>query len=630
MNYKVLEPIEIGNVELQNRVVYLAMAKGLQNPDGTVSDRALAYYKGLAEGGTGLIVTEALMIDPAWPSALPLQAGVYDEKFVPGLRKLVDSVHEAGSKIFFQLWHPGECAYTPGKVPKTVNELTVEEIQDIQAKYLKGAQIAKAAGVDGIEYQICHNYLGAQFFSPLFNKRTDEYGSATVENRLRFSIEVIRIIKDELGKDFPVAVKLQGSDFVEGGVTPEMASEAGPYLEKAGTSLITVSGGGSLTLITGMSAGMDQPEGWKVPFAQAVKKAVNIPVCATGNIRHPEFAENLIATGQSDLIGMGRGLLAEHDWVKKLSCGKRDEMRTCVSCQTCFGLFAEGDSGCTVNPFALREAEKEELRIDGQGKGICVVGSGPAGLEAAVTLGERGYDVTIFEKEEAIGGMIPLAVKPPEKEKLIWMMDYYQRQIDRLGIRVKLNTEATEKKLSEMNPYAVVFATGSLPVIPKLPGIDKDNVLTARDVLKEEPEITGKNIVVVGAGMTGVETAEMYFNKGNQVTVIDMLPPADPMTTPFEQMMLLGKVQYMGLPIMMEQKLLEIRDNEIQIEEVNSHEKTTLLADYVILSVGVESNNYFYENIKDRFERVYSIGDSNEIGKIKDAVLAGSKLGYSL
>lgn len=629
MTYKLLTPIQVGSIEIKNRIVYLAMAKYLSDPQGFVTDRQIAYYRNLAAGGVGLIVPGAMVVDPEWPSTLPLQPGLYDDKFIPGLQRLVDAVHEEGAKIFFQPWNPGEIAYNPGKTPKGVTQLTPEEMEHQQKLFYEAAKRVKAAGADGIELHMAHNYIFAQFFSPYYNKRTDEYGGS-LENRLRFPLEVLALYKKAGGDDWPISCKYQGCDFVEGGITPEMAAEAAPYLERAGVSLLVVSGGGSGTLITGMSAGGEQPEGWKVPFAQAVKAAVSIPVAATDSLRHPEFAEQLLRDGKCDMIGIGRGLFAEPEWVNKVAAGREDELRYCVSCHGCFDYFPPGTAGCTVNPWGLRETEKTAPAKDGNGRRIVIVGAGPAGLEAGVTLAERGFKVTLFEAASEIGGMICLGKNPPDKQKLNWTLEYYKKQIKRLGIEVRLNTEATEEQIEALAPYAVITATGSLPVLPKVPGSDKPHVVEVREMLKNPPALTGKSVVVVGAGLTGVEAGELYAEKGNKVTVIDMLPPPDPLTLTYDVLLVQGKAQYKGVQIVMGCKLLEIKDSEIVVEDVATGQISTMAADLLILAVGVKPNPALYAAIQGRFERVYNIGDSARAGKIKDAVVAGSKLGYAL
>lgn len=631
MREKIFEPIKVGNVDIKNRIMYLAMAKRLSDPGGFVTDRQIAYYRALGQGGAGLIIPGLMLIDPDWPSFLPLQPGIYDDKFLAGLAKLADEIHSAGAKTFFQLWHPGEVNYIPGKKAKTINELTISEIKGIQRKYAQAAKRAKAAGADGIEYQICHNYLGSQFLSPLFNKRTDRYGLSTFDDQIRFSLEVIENIMEAAGRDFAISVKLNASDMVPGGIEPELAKNVAQVLEKVGVSMISVSAGGVLLALTGMSAGGEKPEGWKSPFAQIIKAAVkSIPVAATDSIRHPGFAEQLLTEGKCDIIGMGRGLLAEHEWANKVKSGREEELRYCVSCNACFNNYPAGHAGCTVNPFALREYKKPALVRDGDKRLVAIVGAGPAGLEAAVTLAERNFNVVLFEKTDSIGGMVNLGKIPPDKQKLEWITGYYQKQIDRLGIELNLMTTASESALLQLNPYAIIIATGSLPYIPRINGIYKDHVLTVRHALTEMSGISDKNIVVAGAGMAGIEIGEMYLEKDNKVIVLDILPEPDMAEIPKEQQILLKKVRDKGLIISMNRKLVEIKDNDIIIEETTTGAVKAMPADYVILSLGFKPDRGLYEEIKSKFDRVYNIGDSSEVGSILNAIQSGADLAYAL
>lgn len=300
MNHKFLEPIKIGNQIIKNRIMFLAMAKTISNFDDGVSVKDIDYIEAIAAGGTGLIVPGAMIVDKEWPSVLPLQPGLYDDKFIPGLRRLVAAAHKYDAKILFQLWHPGATNYS-GVQPKTVDELTKEEIKAIQDKFVAAAKRAVAAGADGIEFQTCHGYLACQFISPLFNHRTDEYGWEKIEDRTRFATETIGAIRKVIGPNRIISVKMQGFDYPQGegpngedGITPEQAAAVAPLLEAAGADLLSVSAGGTIYRQDDiMSGDVHRAEGWKVPAATMVKEAVSIPVVATGNIRHPEFVDKL-------------------------------------------------------------------------------------------------------------------------------------------------------------------------------------------------------------------------------------------------------------------------------------------------------------------------------------------------
>ncbi|MDO4312403.1 MAG: NAD(P)/FAD-dependent oxidoreductase [Eubacteriales bacterium] len=635
MNYSFLEPIQIGNMKVRNRIMYLAMAKNLSDKDGFVTDKQIEYYANMARGGVGLIVTGAGIIDNEWPSTMIGQPGFYDDKFIPGLTRLIDAVHKHGSKVFCQLWHPGQVDYSweIEEVPKTVNELTLEEMEIIKQKYVKGASVAKCAGADGIEIQICHNYLMAQFLSPHFNKRTDNYGGS-LKNRLRYPIEVITAIKEKFGKDFLMSVKVNGSDFLEDGINPEMAAEAGIYLEKAGADMLVMSGGGEESLVYGMSGDGDYEEGWKVPFAELVKTKVSIPVAATGSIRHPEYMDSIITDGKCDLIGLGRALLAEPHLVNKVMNGQEKQIRYCMSCMHCFDETAPGHSGCTVNPFALRSEEKPELIKNGDGRTVVCVGAGPANIEAAMVLAERGFKPVIFEKESQLGGMMQLAKQPLGKHKMEWLLEFYRNEIERLGIDIRYNTPATEESITALNPYAIIFATGSTPLLPPIPGIKGSNVYEVRDILanKDSFKVSGKRIIVAGAGATGLETARTMHEWGNEVTIVEMMPRpqyGDPGAT-YDKLLTISKVFGTGVIPMYSHKLLSIGETDIEVEDTSNGKKIKLPADMIIMSLGVRPDHALYDIMKETHPNVFNIGDSQKIGQIIDAIHAGNTLGYQL
>lgn len=613
--YKVLTPIKVGPMELKNRVQFLAMAKSLGNPDYTISKKQIAYYEAVARGGAGLITPGAAIAFPEYPSVLPMQPGVFDDKFIPGLQKLADAVHKYGAKITMQPWHPGAAAYfcAPDAV-KTVADWTIDEMRDMQKRWVEAAIRMQKAGMDGIEMHVAHNYLLEQFAVPLYNKRTDEYGAQNMENGLRFTTEIMQMIRAACGPDFAITVKINGNDFHPDGMTKERLAQVGPILEKAGAQMISVSAGGSLSDITGMSGDGFREEGWKVPLAEIVKKTVSIPVMATGSIRHPEFVEKILSEGKCDMIGMGRGLVAEPEWCNKLAEGREDEMASCISCMGC-------GTGCSVNPVSLREYQNLIAEKNGDGRVVVVVGAGPAGMQAAKTLAERGFKVTLFEKEKVVGGLERLASKPVAKYKLGWHIDYLEKQLYRLGVDLCLGKEVTEQDILSMNPYGVIIATGTTPSYPKsIPGIEKSHVSESRDVLEDIPDVTGEDIVIVGAGLVGIETGMDFASKGNKVNLIDILPPMDPMKTAQDVMLAYGHALEFGVQFHMEYKLLEITDDSVIAENIKTGEKLILKADRVVLCMGNRPNDALYEALEGKVEHLYNIGDSKEAGKIQGAV----------
>ena len=622
--YSFLEPVKVGPKTFKNRVVLAAMAKWCC-PDGFISEQFLNYYGSIADGGTALITPGIMVIDPDWPYISSNQPRLSDDKFIPGLKKFAERMHKAGALACCQLWHPG-LAGAPGH---SLNNFSIDQIHHIQELYKNAARRVKEAGVDCVDFHAAHTYLPSQFLSPHFNKRTDLYGADTVENAMRFSTEIIEWISNNLcDDDFFMTAKINGSDFIEGGTTPERAAQASILLEKAGISMITVNGGGVLTKITGMSDDGKQPEGWKVPFAETVKKSISIPVAACGSIRSPKYADAIIREGKCDLVSIGRGLVAEPQWVIKAQQGREDEMRYCISCMYCFTASKPGISGCSVNPYVKRENENQPLIKNGAGREIIVVGAGPSGLEAAITLAEREFSVTVVEEAPRIGGQVYLAALPPGKAKLNWLIDYYQREITRLGINVRLNTQADSAMITAMNPYAVVMATGSSELIPPIPGIDNANVVSVRDVLEKSEEFKNRNCIILGGGLTGLETARLLFASGNRVTVLEMLD----LTTPpnMETKLAIDDIRGDEISLKDKHKVLQIEKDKVIALNLDTNEQVTFAADTVILSLGIRPNTKMIDELQNIGLTVFCVGDCANLGKICTAVQSGNTVGCTI
>ena len=646
MSHIFLEPIKIGDQTVKNRIIFMAMAKTLSSFNQRVTARDIAYIKEVAEGGAGIVIPGAMIVDPEWPSQLPGQPGIYMPAHLPGLRELVRVCHENGAKILFQLWHPGAVDYSHGN-PKTVDEVDVEWIKKTEYKFVNSAKLAMEAGADGIEFQMCHTYLANQFLSPLWNHRKDEYGFDTLENRMRFSTETLAILRETIGPDKILAVKLQGFDFPEGegpdgndGITPDMAAEYAAVIEKLGVDLITVSAGGTLTGRDDIMTGdVHRAEGWKVPAAEKVKAAVSIPVAASGSIRHPDFVDKIITEGKCDMVGMARGIYAEKEWVKKCAEGREDELRYCISCMQCWNAnpFATSLSNCSVNPYGCRESEKIPLNMNGSGRVVVIVGAGPAGMEAAVTLKQRGFAPVVFEKEQRFGGNVNIAKKPPFKGKFQWQIGYYENMAKKLGIDVHLGTEATVESIKAFEPYAVLIAAGSNVTAPPIPGLDSVETVQSREVLDKDMQYSGKKLVVIGGGITGMETALYLRAEGNEVDIVDMLPawPTD-MYAGDPRFMMEAKLESEhchehGIGMHYNSKVLGYADGKLSIESTVDGTKTELPADVIVLSTGVKPNDALYNALMAAgVQNVWKVGDANKTGKIYQAVMNGSKFATHL
>lgn len=634
--YAFLEPIQIGNKVFKNRIIYPAMGKHLATEDGFVTDEYIAYFKSVARGGVAALVTGIQVIDPNWHYISDRQTWLSDDKYIPGLRRLTEAIHEEDCWIFFQPWHSGQAGQptgVKGKKPKTCNDFTIEEIHQIQDMWFEASRRAKEAGADGIEFHCAHTYLPSQFLSPYFNHRKDQYGSDTVENSMRFTIEIIERIQRELAdENFMVIAKINGDDYVEGGTDIERAKEACKLLEKAGVKLITVNGGGAITKIEGMSDNGKNPEGWKVPLAESVKSAVHIPVAASGSLRHPAYVDEIIRQGRCDLAAIGRGIFAEREWVKKCQEGREEELRYCISCMYCFTIAADGISGCSVNPFAKRELEIPPLAQDGEGRKILVVGGGPSGLEAAVTLAERGFRVIVADEKEKLGGMVNYALMPPGKMKLGWMLEYYEKQIARLGIEVVLGQKVDEDYVDQLKPYAVIFATGSKEFLPPIPGVDGEGLLSAAqafDFAAKGESFPGKTIIL-GAGLTGIELAHLIQSRGGQVKVLEVKP--EPVSMAMELKLSLQAAKDSGVQLYYNQTVLSVSSNQLEVRDEISGQISSLTAERIIRSMGIRSEDQLYRKLKSGHKayQIWAVGDCGQTGKISTAVQSGADVAYAL
>lgn len=673
---KLFSPMKIGTTEIKNRVVMSPMLMGFGQFDGCPTEKMMNYYEERAKGGAGLIVTEITRVNDVHGASAFGQLSMSHDKNSEAFKEMVDRIHKHGSKIFVQLHHPGRqnlgllIGTVPlsiamdkalpfyekmlykivpaGKVlmekhivPKVVapsvcersyfadsnmKALSKKEVEKLIEQFVNAAVRVKNSGADGVELHAAHGYLIQQFLSPNTNRRTDEYGGS-LENRMRFLLNIIKGIRKKCG-DFPLIVRLTVDECYSyigrpnTGYNLKEGVEMAKRLEKAGVDAIDVSSASYDTFNYWLEPTSFEC-GWRKHMAQAVKEAVSIPVIAANLIRSPEQAEQQLQDGIQDFVSLGRPHIADPHWAEKAEEERPEDIKRCICCLYCFesmqkNAYTGSHGKCSVNPKIGRD--NLELVKNGNGRKIVIVGAGPAGLTAAEQLAERGFSVTVIEKEKKAGGQLVLAAAPPHKEKIAWCIEDLLTSCTKKGVEIKYNTAATPEIIEEYKPYAVIIACGADAVKPRaIKGADGDSVYTSTDILSSKVDLKGKRIAVIGSGMTGLETAEKLIDE-NEVFVVEMastIAPGTWMQHVDDAKMHLDEKNtqfYTG------QKLVEITPKCVVIESVESGKKEEKQCDAVVFAVGVRSCNALYDECKGRFEKLYNVGDSNKTGRIADAV----------
>lgn len=601
-------------------------------------------------GGAGLIVVEA-----ATPNRerkyVPGTLGLFDDSLIPGWEKLVSKIHAHGSKACVQIFDPGPSTdWTMGGNPfgpssvwatdmrKTPPEPSIEEIEHVVREFTDAARRAKQAGMDMVQIHAAHSYaMVAAFLSSYFNKRTDKYGGS-LEDRLTFLLEIIRSIKAENGSDFPIIVRLSGTDHVAGGRTLAETQFIAPIIADAGADALEISAG---TVPDGFWA-VVAPSGTPTPLnadaAEVIKKVVDVPVISVGRINNPRMAEFIISTGKADLVSIGRGLIADPDFPNKARSGRVEDIVPCVGdSQHCLeGHPVRGHLTCLVNPAVMREKELVITPAEKRKK-VLVVGGGPAGLEAARVAALRGHDVTLYEKDSRLGGQINIAAVPQHKQELTRLIKYLSCQIEKLGVKTVLGREATPETIEDLTPDAVVIATGAAPIVPEgIPGSDGPNVATTWEVLAGSAGMVSRNIIIIGGSMSGCETADLLANIGDnilvgrtKVTIVEMMEEVALDCSMQIRQLLMERLRDQNVEIMTSTTVKNIGENSVTVES-GGIETTLEGADLIVLAMGSESVNELYEQVKDRVGEVYVIGDSKNIGKARDAIEQGGEVGRKI
>ena len=628
---------KIGNLKLKNRIVMPPMGTNLAGPEGEVTEQLLAYYEERAKGGTGLIIVEFTCIDYEYGKGFIRQLRLDDDRFIPGIHALANVVHNYGAKVFVQIHHAGRQSNSSlinGKqivAPSTVacaavgekpRELTTAEVKDLVNKFVQTAIRCKQAGIDGVEVHAAHGYLINQFLSPEANLRTDEYGGS-FENRMRFVEEIIGGIKEKCGNDYPVTVRINVDDFTEGGIDLQLGKDICRYLEKLGVDGLHVSCG----TYDSMDRVIESPlfeQGWRVYLAEEIKKGVTIPVITVGSLREPQFVENILAEGKADFVAIGRGLIADPEWVNKTMEGRETEIRKCINCLHCIhSVTGNSHVLCSINARAGRELEFKEMQHlpTDEKRHVVIVGGGPGGMEAARNLSLKGYAVTLFEKNNKLGGQLHLVTDPTYKEKMNWHIHYLEHEMKRLNIDVRMNTEATVEEIKSVNPFAVFLATGGRPQLPQVEGNDLDHVYTYEDVKLQEKVFTNNKVTVVGSGMICHGTTRRLAEAGNEVTYVEIPTKASKRIGPETRLRLLDKLKKVNVNIVTDHKLVKILSDRVIVKDLVSGKHSELESEYIVVAMGVEAYNPLEETVREQMENVFVLGDAAGYASLGDATL---------
>ncbi|MFC2005550.1 FAD-dependent oxidoreductase [Chloroflexota bacterium] len=640
---KLFEPGWLGQMKLRNRIVMAPMGTRFSSRDGSVSQRTKDWYEARARGGAGMVIIEVTCVEGKLGRHADRILRIDDDEFIPKLSELAQVIQKHGAKAIIQLYHAGRLG-TPtqpdlqpvssspiadteegGRLPR---ELTIGEIEHLVNCFAQAAERVKKAGFDGVELHAATNYLIAQFLSAYYNKRSDKYGG-NLQNRARFLIEIISAIKEKVGQDFPLWCRINGREFgMEGGITSDEGQQIARLAQEAGCHAIHVSsyGTGALSLHP-----MAHPVGSLSRLAEGVKKAVSIPVIAVGRIT-PEFGEELLQHGKTDFIAIGKALIADPDLPNKAASRRLEDIVPCLSCYSCWPqvrAFISPDLPlyCAVNAAVGREREFT-IHPAERAKKVLIIGGGPAGLETARVAALRGHHVVLFEKERELGGQLQLAAIPPYKQSIHSLTKYLGYQAEKLGVKVELGKEADMGQVEKLNPDVVVLATGVIPVVPEIRGIERPNVFYAADVLAGKVHV-GETVVVIGGELVGCETAEFLVEMGKKVTITRRGLEIAAKIAPLIRSRLLNRLTTKEVTMLTGVKYEEITDKGLLIT-TKEGEKRLINADTIVIAAGARPNTELFKSLEDKGYETHLAGDCIEPRGILDSIHDGSTVGRTI
>jgi 2,4-dienoyl-CoA reductase-like NADH-dependent reductase (Old Yellow Enzyme family)/thioredoxin reductase len=641
---KLFSPIKIRGLELKNRIMFPAMGTKMPTEDKFMTQQLIDYHVARAVGGCGLNFTEVCSVyAPASPKKF---LSIAEDKYVPGLKKLADAIHEAGGKAGVQLWlgglavasDPEAMLIIPSDMPVAGTEYTMPgaSLETIQASikaFGEAAKRAVAAGFDTVEFHAAHNYVPHTFLSSSFNKRTDEYGGS-LENRARFSIECIKAIRENIPEEMPLFMRIDAhDDYLEGGLTIEDVIEFCKMAKEAGVDILDVSRGNFTTAAIKYEVPpIDLPKGFNVDNAARIKRETGMLTVAVGRINDPAQAEEILESNKSDMVVIGRAQLADPEFCNKAMEGKVDSIVKCVACnQGCYDGFVSNEVPfitCMRNPALGREAEFALVKTV-KPKKVLIAGGGLAGLEAAMVLKKRGHQPIVCEASDTLGGQFILAGAAPRKGEMTEAAVSRGKQVLAEGIEVKFNTPITKELIDEVKPEEVIMAIGAAPMNINILGGSSDHVTNSHEVLSGMADISGK-VIVIGGGLVGLEVAEYLHGQAEEITVIEMLDQVAKDLGQLRNICVMENLYASGVKTITSAKCIEIKEKAVVIEKEGQLEE--LPCDSVVVAIGARSRNFDHisQYCDERGIPCHAVGDAVRARRALNAIAEASELARSI
>lgn len=633
-------PITINGVEFRNRIIMPAMGTGMASINGEVTPNLIKYYADRASGGAGGIIVEIACVDAPVGKASLTQLRIDKPEYIAGLKELSENIQAYGAKAIVQLHHAGrqtspgitgQAPVAPSPIACRLMRaepevLALEGIKKVRNDFVKAAMFASKAGFDGVELHAAHGYLLSQFLSPYSNRRNDDYGGST-ENRARLITEIISDIKNLL-PELLLSVRFNVMDFVKDGLEIDEGLEIAKLLEAAGADLLDVSSGIYESGQTSIETPSFNP-GWRIDLVAQVKEVVDIPTIGGGVIREPELANEVIALGKTDLVWVGRAMLADPQWACKTFNNRADRIRPCITCNTCINQINNAlHIRCAVNPRTGREYLFDR-NINLINFKVLIIGGGPAGIEAALNLDRAGARVVLVEAQNKLGGMLDIADKPPLKHDITKIKDYLINEIYHSRVDIRLGQFGDLDLIEELAPDVVVWATGARDILPEIKGLETADVISIKEVLSGDLKVENKEILVIGGGSTGCEVAE-FLQKNNLVTIAEKEKALAVDIETMTRLELLQRLKINGVTRLLGVEVVEVNNRQVMFNKFQENQYTNLEFDKIVCATGYYRNDIIDTSHLDFVKRVYVIGDNRRPKNIMQALYDGMMVAYDL